>query len=175
MFNAHLECCCHLTGCICCILNLLYPQLQHLVTDDVCARVTDMYLSESANKATGGTVSTQTSRAAAEGTYQHRAEQLMSDENCFKVPKLFISDQSVLHWTPRLYAPSSHCSCRAQLLFMKNRGSVSLALELLDTEEENSDEPADAEVRIVSVQLSQVRLSWMIWCQSKWLVSCLRF
>lgn len=37
-------------------------------------------------------------------------------------------------------------------MFMKNRGSVSLALELLDTEEENSDELADAEVRIVSVQ-----------------------
>lgn len=61
------------------------PQLQHLVTDDVCSRVTDMYLSESANKATGGPLSTQASRAAAEGAYQRRAEQLMTDENCFKV------------------------------------------------------------------------------------------
>lgn len=68
-------------------LYLLRFQLQHLVTDDICARVTDMYLSESASKATGGAVSTQTSRAAAEGTYQRKAEQLMSDENCFKVPK----------------------------------------------------------------------------------------
>lgn len=60
-------------------------QLQHLVTDDVCARVTDMYLSECSNKATGGALSTQTSRAAAEGGYQRKAEHLMSDENCFKV------------------------------------------------------------------------------------------
>ncbi|XP_013857067.1 paired amphipathic helix protein Sin3a [Austrofundulus limnaeus] len=97
------------------LIQSIVRQLQHLVTDDICARVTDMYLSESASKATGGAVSTQTSRAAAEGTYQRKAEQLMSDENCFK------------------------------LMFMKNRGSVSLALELLDTEEENSDEPADAE------------------------------
>uniref|UniRef100_A0A3Q2ZJC4 Paired amphipathic helix protein Sin3a n=1 Tax=Kryptolebias marmoratus TaxID=37003 RepID=A0A3Q2ZJC4_KRYMA len=97
------------------LIQSIVRQLQHLVTDDICARVTDMYLSESASKATGGTTSTQTCRAAAEGTYQRKAEQLMSDENCFK------------------------------LMFLKNRGSVSLALELLDTEEENSDEPADAE------------------------------
>lgn len=70
---------------LCCLLNLMLSQLQHLVTDDVCARVTDMYLSECSNKATGGTLSTQTSRATAEGAYQRKAEQLMSDENCFKV------------------------------------------------------------------------------------------
>lgn len=65
-------------------------QLQHLVTDDICVRVTDMYLSESAKKATGGTISTQTSRATAEGAYQRKAEQLMSDENSFKVTKPYI-------------------------------------------------------------------------------------
>uniref|UniRef100_A0A8C6LRI4 Paired amphipathic helix protein Sin3a n=1 Tax=Nothobranchius furzeri TaxID=105023 RepID=A0A8C6LRI4_NOTFU len=97
------------------LIQSIVRQLQHLVTDDICVRVTDMYLSECANKATGGLVSTQTSRAAAEGAYQRKAEHLMTDENCFK------------------------------LMFVKNRGSVSLALELLDTEEENSDEPADAE------------------------------
>uniref|UniRef100_A0A8P4GBN4 Paired amphipathic helix protein Sin3a n=1 Tax=Dicentrarchus labrax TaxID=13489 RepID=A0A8P4GBN4_DICLA len=97
------------------LIQSIVRQLQHLVTDDVCARVTDMYLSECANKATGGTLSTQTSRATAEGAYQRKAEQLMSDENCFK------------------------------LMFTKSRGSVSLAMELLDTEEDNSDEPAEAE------------------------------
>lgn len=71
----------------CCVLNLLLSQLQHMVTDDGCARILDMYLSESADKATLGTLSTQTSRASAEGIYQHKAEQLMSDENCFKVPQ----------------------------------------------------------------------------------------
>ena len=79
-----LVCVC-LCGYSCLLLNPLLSQLQHLVTDDVCARVTDMYLSECANKATGGTLSTQTSRATAEGAYQRKAEQLMSDENCFKV------------------------------------------------------------------------------------------
>lgn len=34
-------------------------------------------------------------------------------------------------------------------MFAKSRGSVSLAIELLDTEEENSDEPADAEVKLI--------------------------
>nr|XP_046250036.1 paired amphipathic helix protein Sin3a-like isoform X3 [Scatophagus argus] len=97
------------------LIQNIVRQLQHLVTDDVCVRVTDMYLSECANKATGGTQSTQTSRATAEGAYQRKAEQLMSDENCFK------------------------------LMFAKSQGTVSLAMELLDTEEENSDEPADTE------------------------------
>ena len=60
-------------------------QLQHIVSDDVCVRVTDLYLSESANKATGGSLSTQASRTTIEGAYQRKAEQLMADENCFKV------------------------------------------------------------------------------------------
>uniref|UniRef100_A0A4W6ESG4 SIN3 transcription regulator family member Ab n=1 Tax=Lates calcarifer TaxID=8187 RepID=A0A4W6ESG4_LATCA len=111
------------------LIQSIVRQLQHLVTDDVCSRVTDTYLSESANKATGGTLSTQTSRATAEGVYQRKAEQLMSDENCFK------------------------------LMFVKSRGSVSLAVELLDTEEENSDEPAEAEVRLWS--LYTVRLQFI--------------
>ncbi|KAL3993300.1 U3 small nucleolar RNA-associated protein 6 [Sarotherodon galilaeus] len=97
------------------LIQSIVRQLQHLVTDDVSVRVTDLYLSESSNKATGGTLPTQASRATAEGGYQRKAEQLMPDENCFK------------------------------LMFVKNQASVSLAVELLDTEEENSDEPAEAE------------------------------
>uniref|UniRef100_A0A8C8DY34 Paired amphipathic helix protein Sin3a n=1 Tax=Oryzias sinensis TaxID=183150 RepID=A0A8C8DY34_9TELE len=100
------------------LIQNIVRQLQHLVADDACSRVVDMYLSECANKGTGGTLSSQASRAAAEGGYQRKAEQLMSDENCFKV------------------------------MFVKKDGAVSLALELLDTEEENSDEPADAQVRV---------------------------
>lgn len=63
------------------------PQLQHIVSDEICIRVTDLYLSESTNGATGGSVSTQASRSSSEGIYQRKAEQLMSDENCFKVNK----------------------------------------------------------------------------------------
>lgn len=33
-----------------------------------------------------------------------------------------------------------------QLLFQKSKGTVQLAMELLDTEEENSDGPVDTEV-----------------------------
>lgn len=35
-------------------------------------------------------------------------------------------------------------------MFVKSKGAVSVAVELLDTEEENSDEPADAEVTLAS-------------------------
>ncbi|XP_037103877.1 paired amphipathic helix protein Sin3a-like [Syngnathus acus] len=95
------------------LIQSIVRQLQHLVTDDACARVMDLYLSEVANKATGGSLLTQASRATAEGTYQRKSEQLMSEENCFK------------------------------LMFMKNQDSVCMGMELLDTEEENSDEPAE--------------------------------
>lgn len=78
------------------IIGVSFLQLQHLVTDDVCVRAMDTYLSECSNKATGGPASTQSARAGAEGGYHRKAEQLMSDENCFKVwPSVFL----------RLWAP----------------------------------------------------------------------
>ncbi|XP_051557779.1 paired amphipathic helix protein Sin3a isoform X2 [Myxocyprinus asiaticus] len=97
------------------LIQSIVRQLQHIVSDEICVQVTDLYLSECANKATGGSLSSQASRAGAETAYQRKAEQLMSDENCFK------------------------------LLFQKCKGTVQLAVELLDTEEENSDEPVEAE------------------------------
>ncbi|XP_034092026.1 SIN3 transcription regulator family member Aa isoform X3 [Gymnodraco acuticeps] len=96
------------------LIQSIVRQLQHIVSDEICVQVTDLYLSESTNSANGGTVSTQASRSSAETLYQRRAEQ-MSDENCFKV------------------------------MFLKNRGQVQLMVELLDTEEDNSDEPMEAE------------------------------
>uniref|UniRef100_A0A6Q2WW69 Paired amphipathic helix protein Sin3a n=1 Tax=Esox lucius TaxID=8010 RepID=A0A6Q2WW69_ESOLU len=89
----------------------------HIVSDEICVQVTDLYLSESTNGATGGPLPTQTARASTEACYQRKAEHIMSDENCFKV------------------------------VFLKNRGHVQLTVELLDTEEENSDEPMEAEVK----------------------------
>ncbi|XP_032380150.1 SIN3 transcription regulator family member Aa isoform X3 [Etheostoma spectabile] len=97
------------------LIQSIVRQLQHIVSDEICVQVTDLYLSESANGASGGTMSTQSSRSSAEAMYQRKAEQLMSDENCFKV------------------------------MFSKHRGQVQLTMELLDTEEENSDEPMEAE------------------------------
>ncbi|KAI4826057.1 hypothetical protein KUCAC02_021709 [Chaenocephalus aceratus] len=96
------------------LIQSIVRQLQHIVSDEICVQVTDLYLSESTNSASGGTLSTQASRSSAETLYQRRAEQ-MSDENCFKV------------------------------MFLKNRGQVQLMVELLDTEEDNSDEPMEAE------------------------------
>uniref|UniRef100_A0A8C5HR28 Paired amphipathic helix protein Sin3a n=1 Tax=Gouania willdenowi TaxID=441366 RepID=A0A8C5HR28_GOUWI len=111
------------------LIQSIVRQLQYLVSDEVCVRVTDTYLSECANKATGGALSTQSSRSTAEGAYQRKAEQQLPDENCFK------------------------------LMFLKNQGSVSLTMELLDTEEENSDEPADADVshQVTHVTLNKLR------------------
>uniref|UniRef100_A0A673JEM8 Paired amphipathic helix protein Sin3a n=1 Tax=Sinocyclocheilus rhinocerous TaxID=307959 RepID=A0A673JEM8_9TELE len=89
--------------------------LQHIVSEEICVQVTELYLSESSHSATGGSLLTQSSRAPVEMSYQRKAEQLMSDENCFK------------------------------LMFMKNKGNVQLTVELLDTEEENSDGPMEIE------------------------------
>ncbi|KAF7701781.1 hypothetical protein HF521_001064 [Silurus meridionalis] len=97
------------------LIQSIVRQLQHIVSDEICVQVTDLYLSESNITATGGSISTQATRSTAESTYQRKAEQLMSDENCFK------------------------------LMFIKSRGNVQLTIELLDTDEENSDEQGDSE------------------------------
>ncbi|KAJ0056818.1 hypothetical protein NL108_018215, partial [Boleophthalmus pectinirostris] len=97
------------------LIQSIVRQLQHLVSEDVSIRVTDLYLSESTSKATGGALCSQASRGTAEAGYQRKAEQLTAEENCFK------------------------------LMFVKGPGAVSLGIELLDTEEDNSDEPAEAE------------------------------
>ncbi|KAM8974419.1 paired amphipathic helix protein Sin3a isoform 2-T2 [Pelodytes ibericus] len=97
------------------LIQSIVRQLQHIVSDEICVQVTELYLSESNCNATGGLLSTQSSRSLGEANYQRKAEQLMSDENCFK------------------------------LLFSQNHDHVQLTIELLDTEEENSDDPAETE------------------------------
>ncbi|KAE8617323.1 hypothetical protein XENTR_v10009034 [Xenopus tropicalis] len=98
------------------LIQSIVRQLQHIVSDEICVQVTELYLSESSSNATGGLLTTQASRNLNEANYQRKAEQLMSDENCFK------------------------------LMFSQSRGQVQLTIELLDTEEENSDDPAETEV-----------------------------
>ncbi|CAH2273379.1 paired amphipathic helix Sin3a isoform X1 [Pelobates cultripes] len=98
------------------LIQSIVRQLQHIVSDEICVQVTELYLSETNCNATGGPFTTQASRSLGESNYQRKAEQLMSDENCFK------------------------------LLFSQNHGQVQLTIELLDTEEENSDDPAETEV-----------------------------
>ena len=59
------------------------------MSDEICVQVTELYLSECGSRATGGPLATQSSRGTAEGAYQRKAEQIMSDENCFKVHSLY--------------------------------------------------------------------------------------
>ena len=60
-------------------------QLQHLVVDDICVQSMDLFTAERKHSATGGYVATMHQRFGGETTYQRKAEQLMSDENCFKI------------------------------------------------------------------------------------------
>ena len=60
-------------------------QLQHLVSDEICIQVRDLYERESLARAVGGSVCTAHQRLAAESLYQRRAEHILVHENCFKV------------------------------------------------------------------------------------------
>ena len=64
---------------------LFRPQLHHLVSDDVCLKVVELYLNEKKRGAAGGNLSSRCVRAARETSYQWKAERCMADENCFKV------------------------------------------------------------------------------------------
>ena len=60
-------------------------QLHHLVSDDVCLKVVELYLNEKKRGAAGGNLSSRCVRASRETSYQWKAERCMADENCFKV------------------------------------------------------------------------------------------
>ncbi|XP_028671981.2 paired amphipathic helix protein Sin3b [Erpetoichthys calabaricus] len=95
------------------LIQNIIRQLQHLVSDDVCLQVAELYLSERKRGAAGGNLSSQCVRAAWETSYQWKAERSMADENCFKV------------------------------MFIQNKSQVTMTIELLDTEEAQTDEPLD--------------------------------
>ncbi len=59
-------------------------QLQHLVGDDICVQVYDLFKAEQKKAATGGFVGTAHTRLNNEAAYQRKAETLLTDENCFK-------------------------------------------------------------------------------------------
>lgn len=67
------------------VVQNIVRQLQHIVCDETCIQCTEMFIEEAKNNATGGPCSTHHLRAAAEAAYQKRAEQLLSDEICFKI------------------------------------------------------------------------------------------
>uniref|UniRef100_A0AAY4E6U3 Paired amphipathic helix protein Sin3b n=1 Tax=Denticeps clupeoides TaxID=299321 RepID=A0AAY4E6U3_9TELE len=95
------------------LIQNIIRQLQHLVSDEVCLQVVELYLAERKRGAAGGNLSSQCVRAAWETSYQWKAERIMAEENCFKV------------------------------MFIQNKGQVTLTIELLDTEEAQVDDPLD--------------------------------
>uniref|UniRef100_A0A087XVQ2 Paired amphipathic helix protein Sin3b n=2 Tax=Cyprinodontoidei TaxID=8087 RepID=A0A087XVQ2_POEFO len=97
------------------VIHNIIRQLQHLVSDEVCLQVVDLYLAERKRGAAGGNLSSQCVRAAWETSYQWKAERIMAEENCFKV------------------------------MFIQNKGQVTMTLELLDTEEAQADDPLDVQ------------------------------
>ncbi|XP_029470051.1 paired amphipathic helix protein Sin3b isoform X2 [Rhinatrema bivittatum] len=66
------------------LIQNIVRQLHHLVSDDICLKVVELYLSEKKQGAAGGNLSSQCVRAAKETSYQWKAEHYMTDENCFK-------------------------------------------------------------------------------------------
>jgi len=58
--------------------------------------VTELYQQEQGNLATGGSSATQHTRALAEAAYQKRAESLLSDENCYKVVIVSVTNLSLV-------------------------------------------------------------------------------
>uniref|UniRef100_A0A3B3VYU0 Paired amphipathic helix protein Sin3b n=1 Tax=Poecilia latipinna TaxID=48699 RepID=A0A3B3VYU0_9TELE len=101
------------------VIHNIIRQLQHLVSDEVCLQVVDLYLAERKRGAAGGNLSSQCVRAAWETSYQWKAERIMAEENCFKV------------------------------MFIQNKGQVTMTLELLDTEEAQADDPLDVQVAML--------------------------
>uniref|UniRef100_I3J0I5 Paired amphipathic helix protein Sin3b n=2 Tax=Oreochromis TaxID=8139 RepID=I3J0I5_ORENI len=97
------------------VIHNIIRQLQHLVSDEVCLQVVDLYLAERKRGAAGGNLSSQCVRAAWETSYQWKAERVMAEENCFKV------------------------------MFIQNKGQVTMTIELLDTEEAQADDPLDVQ------------------------------
>ncbi|XP_053386924.1 LOW QUALITY PROTEIN: paired amphipathic helix protein Sin3a-like [Mercenaria mercenaria] len=67
------------------LVQNIVRQLQHIVSDDNCVKVTEMFHEEKKNKATGGRIATFQQRQMAENSYQKRTEQLLTEENCFKI------------------------------------------------------------------------------------------
>ncbi|XP_053147696.1 paired amphipathic helix protein Sin3b [Hemicordylus capensis] len=97
------------------LVQNIVRQLHHLVSDDVCLKVVELYLGAQKQGAAGGSLSSQCVRAAQETSYQWKAERCMADENCFKV------------------------------MFLQRKEQVVMTIELLDTEETQTEDPTEVQ------------------------------
>ncbi|XP_078481082.1 paired amphipathic helix protein Sin3a isoform X1 [Ciona intestinalis] len=59
--------------------------LQHIVQDEVCVQLLDLFHKEELNSATGGPLVSQPRRLNIEAAYQRKAEHFAAGENCYKV------------------------------------------------------------------------------------------
>ncbi|XP_076811562.1 paired amphipathic helix protein Sin3a-like isoform X2 [Clavelina lepadiformis] len=66
------------------VLNIV-RQLQHIVQDDTCVQLLELYQNEEQNLSTGGAIVSQARRLNMESSYQRKAEHLTTEENCFKI------------------------------------------------------------------------------------------
>ncbi|XP_053558867.1 paired amphipathic helix protein Sin3b [Bombina bombina] len=97
------------------LIQNITRQLHHLVSDEICLKVVELYLSERKQGAAGGNLISQSVRAAKETSYQWKAEHCMADENCFKV------------------------------MFLQRHGQVVMTIELLDTEDVQTEDPTEVQ------------------------------
>lgn len=104
------------------LVNLAYiiflfslSQLHNLVTDDASMKIVEYYKQEKDNHATGGPAVTATARSGAELSYQKKAENLLVDDNCFK------------------------------LYFHKDKGQTTMSMELLPSEDDQSEDQVEVE------------------------------
>ncbi|XP_077331637.1 paired amphipathic helix protein Sin3b [Lithobates pipiens] len=97
------------------LIQNITRQLHHLVSDEICLKVVELYLSEKKKGAAGGSLITQCVRTAKETSYQWKAEHCMADENCFKI------------------------------MFLQRQGQVIMTIELLDTEDVQTEDPTEVQ------------------------------
>uniref|UniRef100_A0A8C5QFE1 Paired amphipathic helix protein Sin3b n=1 Tax=Leptobrachium leishanense TaxID=445787 RepID=A0A8C5QFE1_9ANUR len=95
------------------LIQNITRQLHHLVSDEICLKVVELYLSEKKHGGAGGSLVSQCVRAAKETSYQWKSEHCMADENCFKI------------------------------MFLQRQGHVIMTIELLDTEEMQTEDPTE--------------------------------
>ena len=67
----------------------MYVQLQHVLADDLCKEVMQLYIRHREDGGAGGPVGTAYRRQLAELAYSRRAIHLLSDEYCFRI--VFVS------------------------------------------------------------------------------------
>lgn len=64
---------------------LLLLQLQHLVSDEPCIAAEELFQTHKSRGGAGGLCSAANQRVHREAAYQRKAEQLLAEENCFKM------------------------------------------------------------------------------------------